>query len=379
METKKIYKFIILMGFVSLFGDTVYEGTKGIAGPYLYSLGASLFIVSFTAGLGEFLGYALRFISGYFSDKYKTYWIFTFIGYGLIASIPLLALVDRWDIAVLFILLERIGKGIRSSARDAIISFATSNIGRGLGFGIHEAFDRLGSIIGPLIFLASFGLSGSYKTGFLVMLIPFILLMMCLILAYKILPNPSVMEKPQDKPYDSKILYMYMLFSFFAIISFPQYPVISYHLKMHNIFSEQIIVLLYTVTMVFDLIFSLLVGKFYDKWKFKVLLLVPIATFVLPIFAFQDSKFLAVLGIVLYGFIMAFHQSVMRAAIADLTSISKRGTVYGLFNLIFGVGYLLGGIFIGYLYNFGYFYIMIFALFSQILSMYFLIKLNHKY
>ncbi|EEP61118.1 hypothetical protein [Sulfurihydrogenibium yellowstonense] len=55
METKKIYKFIILMGFVSLFGDTVYEGTKGIAGPYLYSLGASLFIVSFTAGLGEFL------------------------------------------------------------------------------------------------------------------------------------------------------------------------------------------------------------------------------------------------------------------------------------------------------------------------------------
>jgi uncharacterized membrane protein YedE/YeeE len=146
METKKIYKFIILMSFVSLFGDTVYEGTKGIAEPYIYNLGASLFIISFIVGLGEFLGYALRFISGYFSDKYKTYWIFTFIGYGLIASIPLLALVDRWDIAVLFILLERIGKGIGSSTRDAIISFATSNIGRGLGFGIHEAFDRLGCI-----------------------------------------------------------------------------------------------------------------------------------------------------------------------------------------------------------------------------------------
>ena len=106
-----------------------------------------------------------------------------------------------------------------------------------------------------------------------------------------------------------------MLFSFFAIVFFPQYTVISCRLKMHNTFDEQIIILRYTIVIVLDLILSLMVVRFYDKMKFEVLFLVTNVMFLPPIFAFQNSKFLAALGIVLYSFITAFYQSVTRAAI----------------------------------------------------------------
>jgi hypothetical protein len=74
--------FIILLGIVSLFGDITYEGVRSVAGPYLYMLGASASVVSLVAGIGGFVGYALRLASGYLVDRTKAYWILAFIGYG---------------------------------------------------------------------------------------------------------------------------------------------------------------------------------------------------------------------------------------------------------------------------------------------------------
>jgi hypothetical protein len=131
------FQFILLMGVVSLFGDITYEGARSITGPYMAMLGASASIVGLVAGIGEFCGYALRLLSGYYADKTKSYWSFTFLGYGLILSIPLMSLTCNWQIAALFIICERLGKAIRSPARDAILSHATKEVGRGIGFGIH--------------------------------------------------------------------------------------------------------------------------------------------------------------------------------------------------------------------------------------------------
>ena len=132
MELKdRVLKFIVLMGLVSLFGDMIYEGVRGISGIYLQSLGASMMVVSITAGLGEFLGYSVRLISGTLVDRLKAYWFFTFLGYGFLIFIPLLAFVDSLELAVLFILLERFGKGLRTPARDTIVSFVSQKVGRG--------------------------------------------------------------------------------------------------------------------------------------------------------------------------------------------------------------------------------------------------------
>ncbi|HPX73360.1 MAG TPA: MFS transporter, partial [Methanoregulaceae archaeon] len=151
-------RLILILGIVSLFGDIIYEGSRSVTGPYLLLLGASALTVAFVAGFGEFIGYAARLISGYLSDRTGDYWTFTIVGYLMIGAIPLLVFVQAWEAAAVLILIERLGKGIRSPAKDTILSHAAHQVGRGWGFGIHEALDQVGAIIGPLVFAVSLAL-----------------------------------------------------------------------------------------------------------------------------------------------------------------------------------------------------------------------------
>ena len=97
--------FIVLLGIISLFADMAYEGARSLNGQYLSFLGASATAVGLAAGTGEFLGYALRFVSGYISDRTRRYWTIIFIGYVVnLAAAPALALVGRWEWAVGLIL-----------------------------------------------------------------------------------------------------------------------------------------------------------------------------------------------------------------------------------------------------------------------------------
>jgi hypothetical protein len=89
-------KFVILLGVVSLFADATYEGARSIAGPYLAVLGASAAIVGIVLGLGELVGYGLRSLFGYISDRTGKYWTMTILGYALnLLAVPLLALAGR--------------------------------------------------------------------------------------------------------------------------------------------------------------------------------------------------------------------------------------------------------------------------------------------
>ena len=141
---KKALQLILIFGLVSLFGDIIYEGARSINGPYLKTLGANAAVVGLIAGIGEFLGYAIRLLSGYFSDRTKAYWVFTFIGYALLASVPMLALAGVWQMAAFFIIIERLGKALRSPAKDTILSQAVKQVGTGFGFGLNELMDQIG-------------------------------------------------------------------------------------------------------------------------------------------------------------------------------------------------------------------------------------------
>jgi hypothetical protein len=235
-ERNNALGFIILMGIVSLLGDVVYEGARGVTGPYLALLGASATMVGLIGGLGEFIGYALRLFSGFIADRTKAYWLFTFIGYGLLIAIPLLAFTNSWQVAVLLIVLERVGKAFRSPARDTILSYATKEVGRGFGFGLHEALDQIGAIIGPLIFSVILFAGGNYRTGFSVLWIPALMVIGILRIAKNRLPHPEKLESEQEagaknNPIFSKIFILYSLFTFFAVAGFANFPLISYHLK----------------------------------------------------------------------------------------------------------------------------------------------------
>src|SRR5438270_12654407 len=87
------FTFVLTMRLVNLFGDVTYEGGASINGPFMASLGAGAAIVSITAGIGEFLGYALRSVAGYAADKTGKYWTITFIGYVInLFAVPAMAL-----------------------------------------------------------------------------------------------------------------------------------------------------------------------------------------------------------------------------------------------------------------------------------------------
>jgi hypothetical protein len=165
-------KFVVLLGVVSLFADMTYEGARSINGQYLALLGASASVVGIVAGFGELIGYGLRLLSGYVSDRTGRYWTVTIVGYVVnLAAVPLLALAGRWEIAAILMIAERVGKAIRTPARDAMLSHATKEMGRGWGFGVHEALDQIGAVLGPLIVVVVFYFRGDYPTGYGILLV----------------------------------------------------------------------------------------------------------------------------------------------------------------------------------------------------------------
>jgi MFS family permease len=376
-DNKKIaFQFIILMGAVSLFGDITYEGARSITGPYLAVLGASASIVGLVAGFGEFIGYGLRLVSGYLSDRTQQYWTVTIIGYGLLCSIPLLAFAGYWQIAAFLIIAERMGKGIRTPARDAILSHATKQVGRGLGFGIHEALDQIGAIIGPLIFSAVFIFEGGYRKGFTILWIPVLLCVATLLVARIKLPSPEKLETSggptgqniQGKGRLPRIFWFYALFSFLSVAGFVNFQIISYHFKVQSVISDVQIPIFYAIAMGADALVALIIGKTYDKIGLISLVSIPLITLPIPLFAFSHSYGFAIMGVLLWGTVMGIHETIMRAAIADLTPIEHRGFAYGIFNTVYGVAWLLGSALMGLLYDFSILYLILFVVVMEAIS-----------
>ena len=353
---KFAFQFITLLGLVSLCGDIVYEGARSVTGPFLAVLGASATVVGIVAGLGEFLGYILRLASGYLADKTKLYWPLTFLGYGALLSIPLLALAGNWEMAAILLILERIGKAIRTPARDAILSHATAQVGRGFGFGLHEALDQIGAILGPLAISAMLFLTHNYRLGFSLLFIPALLALFFLIVAQRKWPTPVIFEertKEEKKRTDKlpAIFWNYVLFSFFSIVGFVNFQLISYHFEIQSIIPTVQIPIFYAIAMGVDAMIALIIGKLYDRMGLSCLFAIPFLTVLLPFFAFSHTYSIVLFSIILWGAIMGIHETIMRAAVADLTPLSRRATAYGIFNMVYGLAWFIGSSLIGLLYS----------------------------
>jgi len=372
-QKRTAYHFIVLMGIVSLFGDITYEGARSITGPYLAVMGASAGIVGFASGLGEFIGYAFRLVSGYYADRTKSYWPITIAGYAFILSIPLLAFAGHWWIAVALLILERMGKAIRTPARDAILSHATKQVGRGWGFALHEALDQVGAFIGPFIFTAVFILEGSYRDGFKILWIPSLLTLMFLFVAKVRVPSPERLEtlgesEPKTRGKLPRIFWFYTLFIILTVAGFASFQIMSYHFKVHSIVSDVQIPIFYAIAMGTDALVALAVGKIYDKIGLKSLIAIPLLTLPIPFFAFSESYVFAVISVVLWGAVMGIHETTMRAAIADLTPLEHRGFAYGLFNTAYGASWLFGGTLMGVLYDLSPGYINLFVVAMELIA-----------
>ncbi len=353
-DRRAAYLVIVLFGLVSLFGDVIYEGARSVSGPYLYLLGGSALVVGTVAGLGEFLGYGLRLLSGYLADTTHRYWALTFLGYGMLIAVPLLALAGSWEIAALLFITERVGKGIRAPARDAILSNVTVGVGRGWGFAIHECLDQIGAIVGPLIFSAAFLLNGDYRTGFALLLIPFVPMMAILAITRSRAPAPHELEEEalaQRQVPPAKALVPYGVFTALTMAGFVAFPIISFHYISTGVVGEAQIPLFYAVAMGVDAVVALAAGKAYDRAGLITLAAAPLLSMAIPLFAFGYSFGVALLGAVIWGAVMGIQETVLRAAVADYTHISKRGLAYGIFNTVYGAAWFMGSVFLGWAYS----------------------------
>lgn len=349
-----------------------YEAARSITGPFLATLGASAAVVGFVAGFGEFLGYSLRLISGYVADKTQRYWTITIIGYATnLLAVPALALAENWYIASILIILERTGKAIRTPARDAMLSHAGSHIGVGWAFGLHEALDQWGAMIGPLIVAAVLYYKGSYQESFALLVIPALIALTVLLIAFKLYPHPHQLEiklKGLESQGMTLPFWIYLVGAGLIAAGYADFSLIAYHFEKKAILSPVWIPIVYSFAMGIITISAPLLGYLYDRRGFRVLIWVSILSTLFSPFVFFGGFYLVLLGIALWSIGIGAHESLMRAIIANMISSKKRASAYGVFNAGFGAFWFLGSVIIGILYDFSVLPVVIFSVVTQLLA-----------
>jgi MFS family permease len=348
-------KFVVLLGIVSLFADMTYEGARGITGPYLAFLGASGLAVGLIAGSGELVGYALRLVSGYLADKTGRYWAITILGYVLnLLSVPLLALTGRWEFAAGLMITERVGKAIRTPARDAMLSHGTKEIGHGWGFGFHEAMDQTGAVIGPLLVAAVVASGLGYHRAFGILLVPALAAITVLMAAHQLYPRPRDLEAAHDSlapQHAAGTLRLYIVGAGLIAAGYADFPLIAYHFEKQAVMRAGWVPVLYAFAMGVDAVAALIFGYLFDRKGISVLVgSAVLSAFFAPL-VFMGGFWGAVFGMALWGVGMGAQESILRAAIATLVAPARRGSAYGLFNAAYGIAWFLGSALMGYLYD----------------------------
>ncbi len=207
----------------------------------------------------------------------------------------------------MLIILERVGKAIRTPARDTMLSHATTVIGRGWGFGVHKALDQIGAIIGPITLAAAVYLTGGYGQGFLILGVPLVFLFITLVAAQAAVPKPRRLETSRTPPApgstggDLPDLLPYATFIFLGMAGFANFPLISYHLKTEAIFPDAGIPLLYAVAMVVSVIVALATGRVYDRFGARTLIVIPMISIFTAILAFAPGIGFVLAGALIWG------------------------------------------------------------------------------
>ncbi|MBI5252223.1 MAG: MFS transporter [Desulfomonile tiedjei] len=375
-------KFVVLIGVVSLFSDFTYEGARSITGPFLATLGASATVVGVLAGFGELVGYALRLASGYFADKTRQYWAIVFLGYGMnLLAVPLLALAGHWEIAAILMVAERMGKAVRTPARDVMLSCASDQIGRGWGFGLHEALDQMGAVLGPLVVAAVFHFRGDYQSGFGLLLIPALIALSVLFTAYKLYPNPQDLEPASVKLQSDgfpKTYWFYVIAIGCVAAGYADFPLVAYHFKKVSAVPDYWIPIFYAVAMGVDALAALLLGRLFDRLGFSVMIIaILLSSFFAPL-VFMGGFYWALAGMALWGVGMGAQESIMRAAIAGMVPTNRLGFAFGVFNTGYGLFWFVGSAFMGILYDFSLSTLIVFSVASQLISVPILLAAKRK-
>jgi MFS family permease len=353
---------VTALGVVSFFTDFSTEMVLGVLPFYIVStLGASRALLGAIEGSAELTSYAFRMVSGSLSDKVGKRKVFVIAGYGLSTiTKPFFAASSSWIDAFVVRFVDRMGKGIRTAPRDALIADSVSESRVGRAFGIHRTIDQLGAIVGPI---AAFGLLQivDIRGIFLLSLIPGAIAVLILVFFVKEVVVKSKSSATRMSIFSNinrvirgnrPFVLLLIISGIFGIGAF-NFPFILLRASDLGI-GESLIPLIYATINVAHTAIGLPSGILADKvGKEKVLIIG------YSVFAVSNILMLTLSGNALYAYILAaifglyigISETVQRAVIPRYIASELRGTAYGLYNVIVGITFFVANVAFGFLWD----------------------------
>jgi MFS family permease len=366
-ERKQALRFIVCLGIVSLFADMTYEGAHSIVGPFLKDLGANATQVGLIAGIGEMMAASLRFFSGKLADRTRAYWTIAIFGYFInMVVVPAMAFAGNWQMAALLVIAERTGKSLRGPARDVLLSEATGKVGHGWGFGLHAAMDQTGAVLGPLLMFAAVARTQHFGPAFLRLVIPAAGALLALLTARFFFPQAGLAApRPAKQQTLPRVFWMYVAAAGLLALGFVDFPLLSYHFEKTALTQPATIPLLYAGAMAVNGITAMIFGKLFDQFGMAVLSVgILISMLSLPL-GFLGGFPGAVAGVACWATGLGVQDATLRSGIAQVVSMTKRGTAFGAFNGVYGVAWFLGSAAMGMLYDHSIPALVVFGLVTQ--------------
>jgi MFS family permease len=383
-------RFVVGFGVVSACADVVYEGARSIIGPYLGTLGATAAVVGAITGAGEAAALVLRLVTGRLADRTGKPWPQTITGYAMTAiCVPLIAISGNLAAAALLYNGERVGKAVRTPARDSMLAHASAELGRGYAFGLHEALDQIGAMLGPLLIALVLTLGGPYRLSFALLALPGAIALLLLIRLRTAAPDPSQWE-PAARVSEQKRLrlearlprrfWQYAAFSAATMLGFATWAVLAFHLSRQHLVPTSVVPVLYALAMAAASAAAVLFGRLYDRVGLRGLVVLPALATAVPFLSFSTGIVPVIIGTVVWGAGMGVHDSTMRAAVADFVPPHRRGAGYGNFTACYGLAWLVGATVIGALYESSRTGLYIYVAATQVLALILLLPLvpTHK-
>ena len=355
--SKSSMRNVFALGFVSFFTDVSSEMVFSLLPAFLLvEIGASRAVLGVVEGLAESLSYVLRMVSGVISDRFRRRKPLVFIGYALSTAVkPLFAVAHTWIEVLAIRISDRVGKGVRTSPRDALLSESVAEKRMGVAFGLHRTLDQLGAIIGPLIASAlMLFFAFTARDVFWVSFIPGSIALAILVFLVKEREGASRKARllgDVRRVFSGNFPWLLLSVAVFSLGAFNFSFVLAKaeELNVH----VALIPIVYAVINVSHTAVAIPSGVLSDKIGKEKVLIVGYAVFAVSAFLLwaSNSQWCAFLVAVVYGVYMGIVETVQRALIPKYAPKELRGTAYGLYYLTAGSCFLVANIVVGALWD----------------------------
>lgn len=361
MSDKKLFglnKNVTTAGFVSFFMDVSSEMIYPLVPLFLATvMGVNKSVIGLIEGIAEATASLLKVFSGYFSDKIGNRKWLMVLGYGISAlSRPIIALSTVWQHVLIFRFTDRVGKGIRTSPRDAIIAESTDRATLGKAFGFHRSMDTMGAVIGPAI---AFGLlmlfTDNFRLVFWLSMIPGAIAVL-LIIFFITEKKRQVISNEQSKRltfrhFDWRYKGFVVISTIFAFGNSSDVFLIL-RAQQSGVSIAMIPLLYLTFTIVYTII-AMPAGILADRFGRKKVILTGFILFAIVYagFATIASSTTAWILFALYGLFMGITEGVNKAFLSTIIPSEFKATAFGIYNMSIGIALLPASVIAGLLWD----------------------------